>query len=176
VDTGIARRWAFTSAVPDIMSLSWSPDNRLLSYTSSDWTGRLPPAETTQILDTWSAGTLTSAPRVPLAPGAEWAGFLTTRIGLAVAPDPAAQHRLSLVAVSIRSGRIVRGLTRLPVQGLSTDNAYDGTEGTITADASGHYVLIAVNGPDGHGEILRWTFGSGHLALVTGGASRAAWG
>jgi WD40-like Beta Propeller Repeat len=32
--TGAVRRWTFTSYTPDISSLSWSPDNRFLSYTS----------------------------------------------------------------------------------------------------------------------------------------------
>jgi Tol biopolymer transport system component len=31
---GTVRRWAFTSDVPAITSLSWSPDSRFLSYTS----------------------------------------------------------------------------------------------------------------------------------------------
>jgi hypothetical protein len=135
-----------------------------------------PPPDTTQLLDTRSGGTLTSARRIPLAPGLEWAGFLTPQVALAVTPYPAAQGRQqTMVAVATRTGWILRRLIRLPSQGLSTDNVFDGTEGTITADPTGHYILIAGAGPRGNGEIFRWAAGTGHLASITSGAIRAAW-
>jgi len=175
--TGVARRWSFASGVPAISSLSWSPDNRTLSYTSLHWPG-LPqkPFDSTQLLDTRSGGTLTNAPRVRLARGLMWAGFLTARIGLAVKSYPSAHGaQEALVAVAVKSGRVLRRLIQLPRQGLSASNAYDGTEGAITIDRTGHYVLIAAYGPDGSGEIFRWTFGARHLFAVGRGAIRAAW-
>lgn len=177
LDTGVVRRWAFTSDVPAITSLSWSRDNRFLAYTSLSWaSGLQPPADTTQMLDTRSAGTLTSRRRISLAVGLGWAGFLTPQVGLAVTPYPAAQGRQqSLVAVDTRTGRILRRLIQLPRQGLSSANAFDGTEGSITADPSGRYLLIATNGPRGYGEILRWAIGERHLAELATGAIRAAW-
>jgi hypothetical protein len=175
--TGAVRRWAFTSDVPAISSLSWSPDNRFLAYTSQSWTsGMRPPPDVTQLLDTRAAGTLTSARRIPLAPGLEWAGFLTPQAGLAVTPYPAAQGRQqTLVAVATRTGRILGRLIRLPSQELFTSNAWDGTEGTITADPTGRYLLIATSGPRGYGEILRWAIGERQLAGLAAGAIRAAW-
>jgi hypothetical protein len=175
--TGAVRRWAFTSDVPAVSSLSWSPDSRFLAYTSLSWaSGFQPPPDVTQLLDTQAGGTLTSARRIPLAPGLEWAGFLTPQIALAVTPYPAAQGRQqTLVAVAIRTGRILGPLIRLPSQELFTSNAWDGTEGTITADPTGRYLLIATSGPHGYGEILRWAIGERHLAGLAAGAIRAAW-
>lgn len=175
--TGAVRRWAFTSDVPAITGLSWSPDNRFLAYTSQSWASGLQPSpDTTQLLDTRAGGTLTSARRIPLAPGLAWAGFLTPQAGLAVTPYPAAQGRQqTLVAVATRTGRILGRLIGLPRQGLATANAFDGTEGTITADPTGRYLLIATNGPHGHGEILRWAIGERHLTDLAAGAGRAAW-
>ncbi len=174
--TGTVRRWAFTSDVPDIGSLSWSPGDRFLSFTSLSWASGSPPDPTTQLLDTGSGGTLTGARRIPLAHGLAWAGFLTARIGMAVAPYPAAQGRQqSLVAVAVDTGRVLGRLTPLPIQGLFTANASDGTEGTITADPAGHFILIAGAGPGGDGEIFRWAAGMRQLASITSGAIRAAW-
>ena len=173
--TGAIRTWAFTSDVPDISSLSWSPGNRFLAYTASYWAnaGRT-PVDVTRLLDTRSGGTLVSQPRIPLRHGLDWAGFLTARIGMAVASYPG--DRRSLVAVSVDSGRILRRLILLRHQELSVDNGDDGTEGTITADATGQYVLIATAGPHGYGEILRWAAGTHRLVRLTAGALRTAWG
>ena len=66
--------------------------------------------------------------------------------------------------MAARTGRILGRLIGLPSQGLSTGNALDGTEGTITAGPTGRYLLIATNGPRGYGEILRWAIGERHLA------------
>jgi hypothetical protein len=177
LQTGAVRRWAFTSDGPAISSLSWSPDSRFLAYTSQSWaSGLQPPPDVTQLLDTRAGGTLTSARRIPLAPGLEWAGFLTPQAGLAVTPYPAAQGRQqTLVAVATRTGRILGPLIRLPSQGLFTSNAWDGTEGTITADPTGRYLLIATSGPRGYGEIFRWAIGERQLAGLAAGAIRAAW-
>ena len=176
LETGAVRSWAFTSDVPAISSLSWSPDNRFLAYTSLSWASGQPAPDTTQLLDTRSGGTLTSARRIPLAAGLEWAGFLTPQVGLAVTPYPVAQGRQqTLVAVATRTGRILGQLIRLPSQGLSTGNASDGMEGGITADPAGRYLLIATNGPRGYGEILRWAVGERHLTDLAAGAIRAAW-
>jgi hypothetical protein len=176
LQTGAIRRWAFTSLVPAISSLSWSPDNRFLAYTSLSWASGQPPPDVTQLLDTRAGSTLTSARRIPLAPGLEWADFLTPQAGLAVTPYPPAEGRQqTLVAVATRTGRILGRLIGLPRQGLATANAFDGTEGAITADPTGRYLLIATNGPRGNGEILRWAIGERHLTGLAAGAGRAAW-
>jgi hypothetical protein len=173
--TGAQRSWAFTSSQPDIGTLSWSPGGRLLSFTVS-----MPrsPATSVYLLDTRSAGGLGSARRVPLRHGLQWAGFLTPGTGIAVAAQPGQVGRndqQSLLEVAVSSGRVIRQLTPLPAQGLFTASALDGPESAITADPSGHYLLIAGGGPDGHGEIFRWTAGTHHLTPVTAGAVRAAW-
>ena len=77
--------------------------------------------------------------------------------------------------MATRTGRILGPLIRLPSQGLFTSNAWDGTEGTITADPTGRYLLIATSGPRGYGEILRWAIGERQLAALAAGAIRAAW-
>ena len=89
-------------------------------------------------------------------------------------PDGMIGAGAGLVEVGADSGRVLRHLTSLPPQRLATDNVYDGTEGTITADRSGRYLLIAATG-SGNGEIFRWTFGMPHPVRVTSGAFEAAW-
>jgi hypothetical protein len=173
--TGAIRTWTFVSDVPDISGLSWSPDSRFLAYTASYWADAgQTPVDVTRLLDTRSGGTLVSQRRIPLRRGLDWAGFLTAHVGMAVASYPGDQH--SLVAVATGSGRLLRRLILLPRQELSVDNASDGTEGTITADGTGGYVLIATAGPHGYGKIFRWTAHTRLLVSVAGGALRAAWG
>jgi len=173
--TGTTRTWSFTSADTSISNMSWSPDNRTLSYTYLRWP-KAPqlPFDTTQLLDTQSGGTLTSAPPVPLPRGLMWAGFLTARVALAVTSS-ADGLRQTLVAVAVSSGRVLRSLIKLSGQELFTANAYDGPEGAITIDRTGHYVLIAGAGPHGYGEIFRWTFGARKLIALARGTIRAAW-
>lgn len=77
--------------------------------------------------------------------------------------------------MATRTGRILGPLIRLPRQELFTSNAFDGTEGTITADPTGRYLLIAASGPYGHGEILRCAIGERQLAGLAAGAIRAVW-
>ena len=94
---------------------------------------------------------------------------------MAVAPRPGQAGRdgsQALLEVAVSSGQIVRQLTPLPAQALFTANTLMGTEGTITADPGGHYLLIATAGPDGHGEIFRWTVGTHQL--VPSPAARSA--
>jgi hypothetical protein len=91
-------------------------------------------------------------------------------------PDGMIGAGAGLVEVGADSGRVLRHLTSLPPQRLATDNVYDGTEGTITADRSGRYLLIVGTGPGADaGEIFRWTFGMRHPVRVISGASRAVW-
>jgi hypothetical protein len=76
--------------------------------------------------------------------------------------------------VGAGSGRVLRHLTSLPPRALADiDPVY--AHGTIAADRSGRYLLIPGPGPDGHGEIFRWTFGMPHPVSVTRGAFDAAW-
>jgi hypothetical protein len=179
LSVGTQKTWAFSSTPPEISSLSWSPDGRFLAFTGStlvkNATVTVPIAE---ILDTRSAGTLDGARRIPLGPGVDWAGFLTpgTGVGVMAGPDGLIGAGAGLVEVGADTGRVLRHLTSLPPQRLATGNVYDGTEGTITADRSGRYLLIAGTGPGaGYGEIFRWTFGMPHPVGVTSDASRAVW-
>jgi hypothetical protein len=95
---------------------------------------------------------------------------------MAVAPYPAVPDRQQiLVAVAVDTGQVLGRLTPLPIEGLFTGSVFDGTEGTITADPTGRYVLIAGAGPRGYGEIFRWAAGMGQPASITSGAIRAAW-
>jgi hypothetical protein len=177
LQTGRVHRWAFTSSMPGIDSVSWSPNSRFLSYSSLYWGKALHgQMQVTQLLDIREGGTLTSARRIPLAHGLAWAGFLTPRVGVAVEPYPAAQGRQqSLVAVAVGSGRVLRRLVRLPRSGLAVGNAFDGTEGTITGDPTGHFLLIAAEGPRGTGELFRWTAGTPRLVRVAYGVLHAVW-
>lgn len=176
--TGAERTCAFASSIPYIDSLSWSPDSEFLAFTANYWANaRQHPIEIAGVLDTPAGGTLGSARRIPLGNGLQWAGFLTPDIGLAVTAQPSgSRSRQSLVEVAVRTGRVLRWLASLPADGLGTFNAYDGTEGTITADPTGHFILIAANGPPpGDGEIFRVTVGTHRLVRLTSGAMRAVW-
>jgi hypothetical protein len=175
---GTQKTWAFSSTLSDIYSLSWSPGGRFLAFTGitgvkNGWV-TVPIAE---ILDTRSAGPLDGARPIPLAPGVDWAGFLTpgTGVGVMAGPGGLAGAGGSLVEVGAGSGRVLRHLTALPPHALATANGPGGAGGTITANRSGRYLLIAGTGPDGYGVIFRWTFGMPHPVSVTSGAFEAAW-
>jgi hypothetical protein len=171
--TGTQRRWAFTSW-PDIDSLSWSPDGVLLSFTAI--IGSTFHA-TAWLLDTRRAGPLDSARPIRLGRGLQWAGFLTSGTGLAVAPRPGQAGRGGpqvLLEAAVSSGQIVRRLVPLPAQALFPADTLQGNN-AITADPGGHYLLIATAGPDGYGEIFRWTVGTHQLVPLVRGATRASW-
>jgi dipeptidyl aminopeptidase/acylaminoacyl peptidase len=173
--TGTRRRWAYPSTGPDIDSLSWSPDGRFLAFTVNT---RPFGAATVRVLDTRRPGPLSGTRAIPLGQGLQWAGYLTPRTGLAVATRRGEKGRGSqqvLVAVAVRTGLIIRRLISLRAPGLFTANSSDGTENAVTTEPTGHYVLIAGSGPDGHGEIYRLTIGTHHLVPLAGGAIRASW-
>jgi hypothetical protein len=172
---GTQKRWAFSSDLPDIYSLSWSPDGRFLAFTGTAVV-KNETAPIAGILDTRSAGTLDRARPIPLGPGVDWAGFLTPGTGAGVMAGPGGMTGAggNLVEVGAGSGRVLRHLTSLPPRALAAANAPGGAGGTITADRSGRYLLIAGLGPDGP-EIFRWTFGMPHPVSVTRGAFDAAW-
>ena len=170
--TGKQRRWGFRSYDRAISAISWSPDNRSLSFTavgSQLGTG-------TWVLDTRSAGPLLRASPIPLAPGIQWAGYLTSSVGLAVVvmPSPGHGSGVVLAEVAASNGRVLRQLTMLAPPELATANIYDGTENTIVADPSGRAVLIAGVG-GGSGAIYRWVFGMAKPVMIVSGSSRAAW-
>ncbi len=171
------RTWAFTSLVPVITNLSWSPDGRYLAFTAetSVKNGTV-MVRTAQVLDVRSGGTLDDAPRISLGRAVAWAGYLTpqTGVGVMVGPDGAIQAERGLVEIRVSNGRVIRRLTSLPSRGLGTGNAFDGAENTIAVDRTGRYLLIVGMG-DGHGEIYRWTAGMRRPVRVTAGAFAAAW-
>jgi hypothetical protein len=84
---GTQKRWAFSSDLPDIYSLSWSPDGRFLAFTGTAEV-KNETAPIAGILDTRSAGTLDRARPIPLGPGVHWAGFLTPGTGAGVMAGP----------------------------------------------------------------------------------------
>jgi hypothetical protein len=174
---GTQRTWAFTSYLPDITNLSWSPDGRYLAFAGiTGIKNSTVTVRTAQVLDTRSGGTLDGARRIPLGQRVAWAGFLTSQAGAGVMLDQygAIQTDGGLVEVELSSGRILRRLTSLPPRGLGTGNAFDGTENTVAVDRSGRYLLLVGMG-HGNGEIFRWTFGMQHPVRITSSALVAEW-
>ena len=176
--TGRQRSWSFTSTLPDIGSLSWAPDSRHLAFAGTTYVKRATvTVRTAQVLDTRSGGTLASAPAIPLSQRVAWAGYLTanTGVGVVLGPGGVIQGSAGLVEVGVTSGRVLAHLTSLPPGGLGVGNVLDGTEGAITADRSGRYLLIASQ-RDGRNVMFRWTLGMRRpVPLVHSGAMRAAW-
>jgi len=170
--TGREMRWAYGSHDHAVSAISWSPDDRSLSFTfvgSQFETG-------TRVLDTRSAGTLLRASPIPLGRGVQWAGYLTPRVGLAVVVRPSLGHagRVVLAEVAVSNGRLLRQLITLAPPELATANIYDGTENAIIADPTSRAVLIAGVG-HGSGAIYRWAFGMAKPVMIISGSSRAVW-
>jgi hypothetical protein len=168
--SGRQRSWAFRSVQSDVDALSWAPGGQFLSFTANSGEAR---AATAWIIDTRSAAALTAARPIPLRPGVQWAGFLTPAVGLALAASRAGRPQ-SLVEVAVRTGSVLRRLATLGYP-LFTANVLTGTEGAVTADAGGRYLLIATSGPRGYGELYRLTVGLDRLVPVARGAIRASW-
>jgi hypothetical protein len=177
LSAGTQKTWAFTSYLSDITSMSWSPDGRFLAFAGLTYVKNgTVMVRTVQVLDPRSGGTLDGARPIPLGQRVAWAGFLTSYTGAGVMTGPygSIQTGGGLVEVGVGSGRVLRRLTSLPPHGLATGNSADGTEGTITADRTGRYLLIAGMGT-GTGEIFRWTFGMPRPIKITSGALHAVW-
>jgi hypothetical protein len=177
LSAGTQKTWAFTSPLPAITNLSWSPDGRYLAFAGLTYIRNGTVAvRTAQVLDTRSGGTLDHARPIPLGQAVAWAGYLTPQAGAGVliGPDGMIQAGGGLVEIGIGSGRVLRRLTSLPPRGLGTGNALDGTENTITVDRTGRYLLIVGMGT-GSGEIFRWTFGMLRPVRVASGALEAVW-
>ena len=173
--THVLRSWTDTAPQADLWALSWSPDSRLLSFSQTSWPpggAPTPRGVTTsyRILDTAApvlAGA--AAPRIPLAPGVAWAGFLgETRSGMLVGIGEVHLHRgLRLVAIDVRSGRTMRSLVTIP-----------GAAGAaVQADASGRHLVIAASGAGalGFGRLYRWTDGSAVPTSIAPDVLVAAW-
>ena len=161
--SGARQSWAFTTSHRDITSLAWSPDGGSLSFNSVQ-------GATPQVLELGaSSGPLDDAPTVPLPPGVQWAGYLSSQTGVGVA---ASTGRINLVRVAVSDGRLLGPLTSIQ-EPLATANSLDGAEGTVQAAGGGHYLLISGSGA-GTGEILQWTVGTHHPVRVAPGL-RAVW-
>ena len=174
---GTQKTWAFTSTLPDISSLSWSPGGRYLAFAGTTETKNgTVLVRTAQVLDTRAGGTLDQARPIPLGWAVAWAGYLTANTGVAVTvgPDGVIPTAPGLVEVAVRNGRIIRRLISLPPHGLGTDNALDGAEHTIAADRAGRFILISGAGT-GTGEIFRWTARMPRPVRITSGALVAVW-
>lgn len=170
---GTAKNWAFTSALPDITSLSWSPDSRYLAFAGTTVTKNgTVMVRSAQVLDTRAGGTLDRARQIPLGQTVVWAGYLSANTGVGVTSGPAGVIRAAsgLVEVAVTDGRIIRRLTSLPPHGLGTDNALDGAEHTIAVDHAGRFILIA-----GTGGIYRWTASMWRPARITRDGLVAVW-
>jgi len=171
--TGAERRWAFPWQGLDIAALSWSPNDRSLSFTEDSpaagvfWVGA-----PSWVLDTsLPGGSLASARPIPLHGRLSWAGYLTARTGVAVLEGP---NRTALFLVDVATGRVIRPLTSLPEE-LNAGNANIGPAETVQVDPTGRYLLISAAGPTGHGEVYRWTLGMRHPARIVSGVVKAIW-
>jgi hypothetical protein len=174
---GTQKTWAFTSTLPDISSLSWSPGGRYLAFAgTTETTNGTVLARTAHVLDTRAGGTLDQARPIPLGRAVAWAGYLTanTGAGVTVGPDGVIPAAPGLAEVAVTNGQIIRRLTSLPPHGLGTGNALDGAEHTIAADRAGRFILIAGAGT-GTGEIFRWTARMPRPVRITSGALVAVW-
>gem|GEM_PF-1691058 len=174
--TGSQRTWLLANPDIYIPAMTWSPDDRHLSVTTS-----VAVSPTTWVLDTRAPGrTFRAARRMPLPPGVSWAGYLSARRGVGVV---SASGRTSLVEVDVRTGKVIRPLTSLR-QGLFSDSSVSGPEGTVQPDSTGRYFLIVGSGPlrqipgetpGTFGEVFLWTFGMRHPVPILNGDVLAIW-
>ena len=181
--THAIRSWTDTPE-SDLWSLSWSPDSRFLSFTQvaptiAPTSSNSPRTIATAyvVLDTRTSSlALGPARRLVLAAGVSWAGFMAQKRGgqlLGVGLAPRRGGAVRLVAIDARSGRIIRSLVHIP-GGLFKANSLDGPEGTIQADPSGKYLLVAASGT-GSGQLYRWASGTARPIAIAKGVVRAAW-
>jgi hypothetical protein len=172
--TGAKRRWAFATKNADVAAISWSPDDHSLSFTLGPTrAGAFYIGAPSWVLDTRQpSGSLRhDARRIPLRGRVSWACYLTARTGVGVIERPVST---TLVLVDAATGRVIRPLITLRTE-LFTSNVSDGPEETIQADPTGRYLLIAVAGPGGYGEVLRWAFGMHRPVPVAVAVGRAIW-
>lgn len=176
--SGTTRRWKYSSTLPDIGQLTWAPDSRSLSFTTTTPSVQKGPLIlSTWVLDVESTNySLEDARRIPLQSGVAWVGFLNGSAGIGVV-----QHRgltsqggwFEIMQVDVRTGRIVRRLADFPGS-LAVDNAYDGAEQTLQLDPSRRDLAIAKVG-SGHGSLYHWTIGGGPIVRIATGVVTAAW-
>jgi WD40 repeat protein len=173
--SGGQRTWTLATNQEDISDLTWSPNGSSLAVTFTvPKSGGSTLAVNTVVIDTTTAGrTIDSAQRIALPDGVQWGGYLDrqTGVGVIVSSNPLdTSHRIRIVRVATSGGRILGPLTTLPRQ-LSVANVFDGTEGTIQSDPSGHFLLIAA----GEG-LYRWGAGFSQPPVpIEANALRAAW-
>ncbi len=173
--TGMVNTWQYSTNVPDINTISWSPDSRSLMVSTerlvgtgpkSSWhlsIGRLWLSDPNRSLDDLPQLRLPLCPPpTPWAgPGANremaWAGFLNAEDGIGDC------HHVGLtlednwtqpVVVNLATGRVVRKLPAVP--GLMGE----GPGGGFLADASGHHLIFIGYGL-GAGGLYRWTVDTG---------------
>jgi hypothetical protein len=198
LSTGTSKTWTYSSVDPDIAQLSWSPDSQSLALTAV-----IPSANRrTESLGNWlldtaaPSGPLDTAQRIllPLCPPPgpwapfgtsrtmAWTGYVSSHVGIG-----ACQHygltsqgdSIHLEMVDISTGRVIAHLPALSGR-LGVGNTFDGTESTISTDASGLHLLIGKAGT-GSGALYRWSINRppaktlARPVLVTRGAFSASW-
>ena len=168
---GRAHDFVETDPQVDLMSLSWSPDSRSLSFTAipPSYAGS-DPQTSYWILDTQSSlGLFQSSTRIPLLPGVSWAGYRTSGEGIGVSRRLAG---VSLVRISPTTGRTIP-IASLP-GGLAIANIFDGPERSVQADPSGRYLLVNSN-EHGGWTLYRITVGRPVPVRVADRVIRAVW-
>jgi hypothetical protein len=177
--TGTTTKWAYSTTLPDIGRLSWAPDSRSLSFTST-----APGEHNTSplvlrafVLDVQGAsGPLDGARQIPLPTGMSWAGYLNQTQGIGLVQHAGLNRRsnwFEISEVEVRSGRIVKRLATFPGS-LAVDNVYDGAEGTLQMDPSHRYLSIAETG-SGNWSLYRWKIASGPALRIATGVIAGAW-
>ena len=190
--TGTTTTWQYSTPLPDIDTISWSPDSKSLVVAaevqgSPDWlTGRLWLSDpTSRSLDSLQQIQLPSCPALthwtPSDATKEmiWAGYLNSSDGIGIClhggPTVKAQNDLTQpVIVDLATGQVVRTLPVL--HGLVIQEP----GGTFKADASGHHVVfIGIENGGFVGDLYRWTIaGNGqqlHPVLVKNDVDSASW-
>lgn len=193
--SGAVNTWMYSTNVPDINTISWSPNSRSLVVSAETLVGTGPRSTWHFLIKRLSLSdpnrSLDGLPQVQLplcptptpwaGPGANremaWAGFLNVNEGIGTC------HHLGLtlqdnwtqpVIVDLSTGRVVRKLPVVP--GLIGE----GPGGGFLVDASGHHLVFIGNGL-GAGGLYRWTIGTqpegrqDRPALVRNNVGSASW-
>ena len=175
---GTTREWAYSTTMPDIGRLSWAPDSRSLSFTTTTPGGR----KSSLILRAWvldldsASRSLARARQIPLPSDMAWVGYSSQTEGIGVVQHLGLTRSadwFEITQVVVSTGRIIKQLATFPGS-LEVDNVYDGAEGTLQLDLSRSYLSIVEVGR-GNGSLYRWKIGDGPIIPVATGIVTAGW-